>query len=755
MNRKKLQYGQVISGHVDYTPEGLSKAYERHITNLLNTEAIRKEAYELEAAPFDGDQKYRADLLNKTDQVLQQISQGGAFGNMSNFTGAVNRTATEYQKRANPITQNKTAWDTYKESLDKQLEEGTIDNEDYQGALTLSTYGYEGLKVDENGRATNFFEGVNTVANPEINKMIKEALSNMKTDSNTTVQQLLGQGPGNMYKVRTEAGIEYISRDRVEQAMRMVMEDPRVTAYIGRKAQIRTEFLSKDQLVDEFAGEEGIINTLKTQAEEVDRLIADSDSDEQKQAYTMQKNELVQNIGKLEELVESGNEDKMRDELRMIKANQITSMYDQSAKSIYSFTRTTDKNELDWDPLFLQKDRQAHQWAMQRDQQKFDTLASLTPITYEGNIVQYDNPYGANNLEAAEKRTSLVDIYNDAVKQLERLPDNASPDLVESYVADVRRAQSEIKALDDYTLFRYGNTNPNVLKTEEYLALDAKVKEAESNFLRAADANGAVGLTGSFWIDLFSEESDVIVALENARRERLEYVQQNAQDDPLGGQVETAFSYSNAQGLPMFRTGDQDLANVAKGIDASLDTFFEAVPDYLEIYIPGKGGSGALVSYGEATGKIDPSSDRNTLITDDNKIPADAKTTSVGISLQAPHAFLGSTLQVNYTSEETGRSGSYLVPLNKTINIPALAQHFNTPDMKFYTEVERYGAGNVVGMTRAIPYSSTNGPGKVIITYTEKGPEAQFVAANGIESSRQSVYDPKFREALINNQIQI
>ena len=744
MKRKKLQYGQVISGYVDYTPEGLSKAYERHIANLLNTEAIRKEAYELESAPFDGDEKYRADLLNKTDQVLQQVSQGGSFGNMSNFTAAVNRTATEYQKRANPIVQNKKAWDTYTEKLSKQLEDGDIDNEDYQGALAFSTATYNGLQVDENGRATNFFRGTDAIANPDINKMIKDALSAMKTDSNTTVQEILGQGPNGMYKVRTESGIEMIGRDRVEQAMRMVMEDPRVEQYIGRKADIRTRLLSDEDAREAIVGERGLISELKSTAEEADRLIAEAKTDEQRQAYSMQKNELVQRIGELQELADSGNGDKMRDQLNAIEVARINSRYDQSAKSIYTRTKTTEKREIDADPYAMQKDRQAFDRAMQKDQQRFDTLASMTPISFGGNVVQYNNPYGANDLEAADKREALVGMYENSVMQLNSLPEGASAELVENYVADVRNAEREIKALDDYTIYRYGRSNPGVLKTEEYKRLDEAAESAQRNYDRALEKNLDASMVATMRFEL-----------DQALSAREGYVKAESVQDPAGVNLETSFSYSNAQGLPMFRTGDQDLANIAKGIDASLESFFSAVPDYMEVFIPGTAGSGSLVSYAEATGKMEPSSDRNTLITEDNMIPADAKTTSVGISLQAPHAFLGPTLKVNYSSEETGRNGSYLVPLNKTVGMPVLDQHFNTPDMRFYTEMERYGAQNVVGMTRSLPYSSVNGPGTVEIEYKESGPIATLKPANGIESSTMSVYSAQFREAIINNQIEI
>ena len=134
------------------------------------------------------------------------------------------------------------------------------------------------------------------------------------------------------------------------------------------------------------------------------------------------------------------------------------------------------------------------------------------------------------------------------------------------------------------------------------------------------------------------------------------------------------------------------------------------------------------------------------------KIPLDAEYASHGISLQAPTPELGPTLQINYTSEERG-NGSYIVPLNQAINIPELAQHLNTPSMRVYGEIERYGRGNVVGMTRTLPMTSSAGAGKMEITYREGGPEAVFISADGKRSEAIPVDSTKFHNAVERNQI--
>ena len=87
--RKKAQFGQVISGYVDPTPEGLNRAYQRHMDNLISNEALRRESAALQAAPFEGDEQMRRDLLTATDNALNAVTQEASknsYGNLSNFT---------------------------------------------------------------------------------------------------------------------------------------------------------------------------------------------------------------------------------------------------------------------------------------------------------------------------------------------------------------------------------------------------------------------------------------------------------------------------------------------------------------------------------------------------------------------------------------------------------------------------------------------------------------------------------------------
>tara|TARA_R100001198_G_scaffold96672_1_gene87774 strand:- start:325 stop:2511 length:2187 start_codon:yes stop_codon:yes gene_type:complete len=725
-------FGAPVSGYVDYKFQEIGNLRrERYMDNFYMSEAMRQSAADLQAAPFEGDEAYRQQLLSATDNTLQQIAEKGDYENM---TLAVNRASTEYQKRAKPLAQNKAAYDAYKENLKEQYEKGDINFEHYQGELAYSTANYKGLQMDEQGNAKNFFAGRDAVRDPDINGMLKDALNGMKADGDTTIRRVVGQGPNGMLEVETEQGIEYISPDRVDAAMQSVMQDGAVTAFIDRTAELRTVFADEKTALKSL---EGSMKELKQADANLDTLIADARSEEEKQQLMDQKKRMLENISALDKAMKSGDLKEMHKMTQSIEAGKIRNEYESSARNIYSFRKVKDSQKSYYDKMY-----------MQLQQQGFDLESTLNPVSFEGNMVQYKNPYGTSDVEASQSRAILSTKHEAAVQLLNSLPEDADAALVEQYLGGVRQIENDLRALDDYTQFRYGQVSAEVMQTPEYKELTEEIVAAEARYNDLVENEEYAVYEGS-------QQAYYWNKIAQLREKRLDMLKSQVNEDPLGEDLEVTFSYSNAQGLPQFRT-DKAAKIRGKEIDNALKTYFEAVPDDLMIYIPGRTGAGEMVSYAEAVGRegVEPSSDRNRRVPESMMIPQDATYASHGISLQAPTPELGPTLQINYTSETKG-NGSYIVPLNQAVNIPELAQHLNTPSMKVYGEIERYGRGNVIGMTRTLPISSTAGPGKMEITYREGGPSAVFISADGTRSEEMSVDSTKFHNAIERNQITI
>ena len=390
-----INYGAPVSGYVDYKFAEIGDVRrERYLNNFYASEAMRQSANDLEAAPFEGDEAMRSQLLGATDQTLQQIADKGDYENM---TLAVSRASNEFQKKAKPIAQNAAAYNDYKADLKKQYEEGKIDFEDYQGNLALSTYNYKGLEMDEAGNASKFFSGLDAVQNPDINGMLKDALNGMKADGQTIVQRVVGQGPDGMLQVETERGIETVDASRVDSAMRMVMEDPRVQSYIGRKAEIRTGMMDDEQVAGAL-GEN--VKAVEKTINRIDEMMADA-SDEEREQLSGQKQDLLENVGELKELIASGDGDKMRAQARSMEANKINGMYTQSARDRYSYTKTTDKYKEDYDKLFL-IDYKANQASTD------NKLVPYAP-SVSGALQSYESPSGKS---ISSKTTYLGNLNN-------------------------------------------------------------------------------------------------------------------------------------------------------------------------------------------------------------------------------------------------------------------------------------------------------------------------------------------------------
>ena len=65
-------FGAPVSGYVDYKFQEIGNLRrERYMDNFYMSEAMRQSAADLQAAPFEGDEAYRQQLLSATDSTLQ------------------------------------------------------------------------------------------------------------------------------------------------------------------------------------------------------------------------------------------------------------------------------------------------------------------------------------------------------------------------------------------------------------------------------------------------------------------------------------------------------------------------------------------------------------------------------------------------------------------------------------------------------------------------------------------------------------
>lgn len=752
MSKYKFQrggFGTPISGYTDYHFADVGEVRrERYLQNFYTTEAMRQSADSLEAAPFDGDQQYRENLLTSTDNVLGMIAERGDYENM---TVAVNRAATEYQKRTIPLAKNLKNYQDYLAKMEKDHNDKKIDYEDYMGTLQLSTAFYGGIQTDETGqvKGDSLFVGLDPVYNPDINKMLRDQLNSMVPFEVKGVSRRVGQGDEAQFEVETNQGIKYIDAARVEEAMASVMRDPQVQAYIGRKSLIRTGLLNDEQLAAKFQNDmEMVANDLKN----VDAKLSAGVTAAEEGALMSRKTRLLQHLGMMQQA--SQDPEEMRKMAQASEVTKLNNMYRDSMLSRYVYQQEESGTKVFWDDIFKK-----------RFEQDLDFMQAYPALTWESEVISQANIYGANDLEAAEKRKGFEKVYLDLLKEAEKFAgDGVSDEEKAKYQRSVADAWMAVQRADEYFLWRYGMTNPDLYNTEEYKALERRYDEAKANSLKpATDPNGNRYFfipTGS--MSLVGQTTGGYEAnyykYQGIKREMDDYIAKNAKNDPLRI-MNQQVKFSSARSNPFFQSKDGQ--KMAISIDKALMQLFTAPPATLPIYEPN---TTELTTFRDATNyaSVDNAEYRSRIDADDDEmtmIPPDAKYASHGISFTPPNPFLGPMIQINYTSETRG-TGSYNVPLNSAVEIPALNAIFGTPHMEAVSEIgafeavpdisAEYETGNA--MERRIPvYSSVaDKPAMLHVRYASAGPQAKIVPLGTNPAAREwlNAYGDQFANAM-------
>ena len=693
-----INYGAPVSGYVDYNFEKVGETRrQRYMDNFYASEAVRQSAADLQAAPFEGDEAYRQQLLQNTDNVLQSIADKGDYENM---TIAVNRAASGYQKRAKPLEANLAAYNTYKEELDKLYDEGKIDMEDYNGTMALAQKGYSGLQMDEDGNATNYFSGLKAIQNPDVPKMIKEALQGIVADENEQVIEVLGQGPDGMYQVKTTNGIKTVTEDRVENALRMVMEDPRVTQYLGRKAAIRTNDKTDDEVTKE------VTSAIETSDEILARIDEGMEgaSDEEKKMLERERAKLVESRGELQEHLDAGDMEKMRGDLQSIEYNKVAAMYDSSAKSRYSYSQQTFKQEYD-----------ADRYAQQKQQQAFEAALGAPRITVTSGAIQAESGFGNSSFDVMENMNSINDQLTQMQEDWDQNSETWSEGRKAEYANDMARLAREVGYHRSVLEDRYNQTNEGLTSNEEYRVLQEKAARAEEAY-RASLGQGGSARDGNR-VELFN-------ALREAERDCEEWLRNNSDEDPAEGRRTVDLTMSSAANIPGID------ATVARGIQKQLDDMLSVPPSDMLVYAPN-------------------STEQTTVA--DLDIPPDAKLVGpVTLSTSTDVPGVGRIAQARYQTDD----GIVVVniPLNGQIDIPDLNQHLNAPYMRAISDVQRLGREGVKEHSFPVRSKAQGVSGQMVIDY-EAGTATTIFGEH--RSKSYSIYSDEFKQLFEENGLEL
>lgn len=644
--RKKAQFGQVISGYVDPTPEGLNKAYQRHMDNLINNEALRREAAALQAAPFEGDQNMRRELLNATDAALNAVTQEASknsYGNLSNFTTSVMRAGTLYQKGATPINENLKRYQTYQQQLADQLEKGDIDAEDYNINLGMSKSTYKGLQVDEEGNATNYFTGIKAWQDPKIQDRINKALSQISVDGYQITGNILGYNNG-MYDVETSEGVKQISADKVRAALSGVFNDPKVQGYYGRKAAGRVMGMEDEQ----------VEAALRKEMQDLGEA----------------ENPDVARIGRIQKALDSNNSETMRGQLANDIKNDMLDSFREAAVAGKQMTQTVQSTKTSYDPIYLA--------SVKKQMEASANGSSVAGVVFTDEAIHYQR-LGGGTVEGAN--TEITDLEEDRAQLYEnyqkKVEAGAPPEELRGMEEQLADMDRNIEVKNNVFKHVYGLDREAAKNDPEYKELQRRKRNnplhaSGGGFFSAIKLGIGYALEGMSPGLAYSQYNDY----NDASRDLRDYMVDNApvKVDPLGETGSMSMEY-----VPLSSFGMKPA--VAKAMEQDIEDYFNGsgFKPSQQVIDPN---SGQLVELGK--------------ILDEDEIGG-IQFDSVTMNRSLPLNGIPNHMRIQYkpkTGEagEKGTTGTLLVPLGPSsgISIPSVEDQFNTHSMKFLQELETY-----------------------------------------------------------------
>lgn len=688
---------------------------ERYLQNFYTTEAMRDQANKLRS--LEVDEPLKAQVLSATDQVLSDLSQRGDYENM---TTAVSRANTEYNKLAAPLTENLANYTSYQERLQKDYEEGRLNSRDYSRTMSMAKSTYGGLEMDEFGNATNYFQGVDPVYDPDIPQLMYKALDGLVPDA----QVIKGSKPelngdGSKYAIKTTDGIKYVDAARVDGIMDMVMNEPSVLSYIQRGAVLDSYDMDPETARGYL--QQDIANTQKN-IDALDAAIAEETNADAKAQLVAVKNQLNKGVVELTSGAESDDPLRAYQEQLIRKEN---ARYRQGAEEKYTYEQTETERAYAYNDIW-----KAKQLAKLTDENR-----PGTKLTYNGEAYQYESGLGSNTYEVVgnmqKLNKTIEEMQDDRNQNWDSWGDDVKDQWDRNYIDQLMQLDLHHMVLSQ----KYGITSESELYNNPgYQAAVKKYEDAvakyqdllvtgdsEGGYIPKGQTSGDMYLPGSYGAGAGQSPSDFAMGqIANAEKELDNWLENNAMADPDGLMRTQTPIFQTAASMfdPKQAKSTEDWIKTNWGSPPNLMAFTnnanqqQTIP---EILGPGKW-----------------------------KLSGD-----IGLNRWAPGPN-DKLVEVAYVEEESGARETVRIPLNQIgINAAELGMAY-TPMDNFRQHVE---SGRAAGL-KEYPVPVVNGEGisgTAIVRYSQDGKDDRvvFMWDNGYES-KEEMYNGDILEESFN-----
>jgi hypothetical protein len=460
------KFDPVISTYVDPKSIEISKTLnDRYAQNFAVNDALNTAMRDMQFAPFENDTALAKELRQSTDAKLQQIAERGDYENM---TFPLHSIAKETGNMLKPLADNYSRYQTTLTDLNKRMQDGKVNPEQYDLYKSYMTRGYKGLELDEYGRAkegTAFFAP--TLYNdPKVMDRITERLKiihSKKTGNETSGYQR--DAEGNLLAITQGGTLEKVDQADVQAAVDAVMQESDVKMYFDQMGTMKTYRYS-----DAMGGPQPIIEKQATSLQ--DQIGKLNDAMNSGQYSGTQKKQMAENVKNLQnELTNIQGLKTPEEQLEYAKklfveeyqrpiyeyANLKAGVYEQTSK--YSVKNITaeekEKKQIEWDlnhrELLKSGEILATQWGGKDTNEKLQNIQGIQTRIQELNDVittGKENGVALSSQVLQERRAELEGLKNDRLNTEAQIKEGARKSI--SYNELQKQDPTLIDALSEY-----------------------------------------------------------------------------------------------------------------------------------------------------------------------------------------------------------------------------------------------------------------------------------------------------------------
>jgi hypothetical protein len=288
------KFDPVINTYVDPKSVEISKTLnERYAQNFAVNDALNTALRDMQYAPFENDVALAKELRQSTDDKLQQIAARGDYENM---TFPLHSLAKETGNKIKPLADNYSRYTNTLTELNKRVQEGKINAEQYDLYKSYMTRGYKGLELDEYGRAKEgtAFSAPTLYNDPKVMDRITERLKiihSQKTGSETSGYQR--DADGNLLAITKGGTLEKVEEADIQKAVDSVMQEPDVKMYFDQMGTMKVTRYS-----DTMGGPQTLITNQTTNIQ--DQISKLNDAMNSEQYSKTQKKQMQDNVKNLQ-----------------------------------------------------------------------------------------------------------------------------------------------------------------------------------------------------------------------------------------------------------------------------------------------------------------------------------------------------------------------------------------------------------------------------------------------------------------------